>query len=51
MDSGATNHVTNLLKNLVVSSKYKGNEKLTVGNRQTLAISHIGCSKLPTSST
>ncbi|KAI9161720.1 hypothetical protein LWI28_020105 [Acer negundo] len=42
IDSGATNHITPDLNNLSINSEYRGNERLTVCNGQTLPISHIG---------
>lgn len=42
VDSGATAHVTADLANLSLSSDYKGKEKLTVGNGNSLPISHVG---------
>ncbi|KAL5805533.1 hypothetical protein ACOSQ4_028266 [Xanthoceras sorbifolium] len=41
-DSGATNHVTSNLNNLHLPTKYKGNDRLAVGNGQQLQISHTG---------
>ncbi|KAL5845753.1 hypothetical protein ACOSQ3_009277 [Xanthoceras sorbifolium] len=41
-NSGATNHVTSNLGNLSVQAEYRGNDRLDVGNRQRLNISHIG---------
>lgn len=38
--SGATNHVTNALRNINIHSKYQGNEKLVITNGQQLLISH-----------
>ncbi|KAL5845766.1 hypothetical protein ACOSQ3_009290 [Xanthoceras sorbifolium] len=40
-NSGATNHVTSNLGNLSVQAEYRGNDRLDVGNRQRLNISHI----------
>ena len=42
IDSGATNHITSNLKNLTLKSRYRGNDKLIVGNGNQPAISHIG---------
>ncbi|KAL6314958.1 hypothetical protein AAG906_029179 [Vitis piasezkii] len=42
IDSGVTNHITTNLNTLSQKTKYKGNEKLVVGNGQLLPISHIG---------
>ncbi|KAL5794558.1 hypothetical protein ACOSP7_003152 [Xanthoceras sorbifolium] len=47
VDSGATNHITSDINNLSINSTYKGNKTLAVGNRQTLPISHVGKSFLP----
>ena len=44
MDSGATNHITTDLSNLSLQHDYKGKEKIFVGNRQSLSISHTGSS-------
>ncbi|KAL5767379.1 hypothetical protein ACOSQ2_014162 [Xanthoceras sorbifolium] len=41
-DSGATNHVTSDLNNLSLSSKYKGTDKLTLGNGNQLSILNVG---------
>ncbi|KAL5836898.1 hypothetical protein ACOSQ3_014067 [Xanthoceras sorbifolium] len=41
-DSGATNHVTSDLNNLSLSSKYKGTDKLAVGNGNQLSILNVG---------
>lgn len=40
--SGTTNHVTNSLGSISVSSKYQGNDKLAVETCEKLLISHIG---------
>lgn len=50
LDSGATNHITNSLSNLNTGAPYKGSDKLVVGNRQQLIISHVGDALLPTHS-
>ena len=42
IDSGATNHITPNFNNLSISSEYRGNDRLAVGNGQTLSISHTG---------
>lgn len=48
-DSGATNHITNDLSNLSVSSEYHGGKHLLLGNGHKVKISHIGHSNfLPT---
>ncbi|PON45986.1 Zinc finger, CCHC-type [Parasponia andersonii] len=49
MDSGATNHVTADLSNLVLQADYKGKQKFTVGNGSQLSISHFGSSQILTS--
>ena len=41
-DSGATNHVSNDLGNLNISSEYHGGKKLMLGNGLGISISHIG---------
>lgn len=48
-DSGATNHITADINNLSLCNDYNGNETVAVGNGQGLNISHIGNSKLSTS--
>lgn len=48
LDSEATNHVTNNLRNLSINSEFKGDDRLTVGNGEKLKISHICCSLLNT---
>lgn len=42
VDSGATNHMTADLQNLVIQNDYKGKGKLIVGNGSELNISYIG---------
>jgi hypothetical protein len=42
LDSGATSHITNNPDNLDVSTVYAGNERVLVGNGQSLPISHKG---------
>lgn len=41
-DSGATNHVTNDLLNLNLSSEYSGGKKLALGDGFEMNIAHIG---------
>uniref|UniRef100_A0A6N2L1Z6 Uncharacterized protein n=1 Tax=Salix viminalis TaxID=40686 RepID=A0A6N2L1Z6_SALVM len=41
-DSGATSHMTNTPEILDDSAEYTGNERVMVGNGQSLPISHIG---------
>jgi len=41
-DSGATSHITNNSENLDVSTVYTGNERVLIGNGQSLPISHKG---------
>ena len=48
VDSGATSHVTADLDNLSINSEYKGKGKLYVGNGNSLTISHVGSSFIPT---
>lgn len=51
MDSGAASHITYDMSNLSIKSNYTvytGPEKVTVGNGQTLSISHYGKLTLPT---
>lgn len=47
-DNGATNHVTNDLTNLSAKEEHKGHEKLAVGDRNTLMITHTGKALLNT---
>ena len=42
LDFGATSHITNNSDNLDVSTIYTGNERVLVGNGQSLPISHKG---------
>jgi hypothetical protein len=42
LDSGATSHITNNPDNLDVSTVYTNNERVLVGNGQSLPISHKG---------
>jgi len=42
LDSGATSHITNNLDNLDVSIIYTSNERVLIGNGQSLSISHKG---------
>ncbi|KAH9684881.1 retrovirus-related pol polyprotein from transposon RE1 [Citrus sinensis] len=48
IDSGATNHITNDLGNLVNPKVYVGNEQLYVGDGNALLINHVGSVKLTT---
>lgn len=48
LDSGTTKYCTNNLNNLHIGIKCKGNEQLVVGNCQSLFISYIGYTTLPT---
>ena len=41
-DSGATNHVSNDLNNLNISSEYTGGKALMLGNGDTVSIANIG---------
>lgn len=50
VDSGATNHITNYLDNLHVSSPYLGQEHVAVGNGNQLNIESVGKTSIPTSS-
>lgn len=50
MNNGATNHITNELANLSISSEYQGTELVMVGNGNLLPISSIGFSSIPCSS-
>lgn len=45
-DTGATNHFTSDLSNLLIKNPYCGNEKVLVGNGTSLHIDHTGFSKL-----
>lgn len=45
-DSGATNHISNDLSNLNISSEYQGGMKLQLGNGKAIDIAHIGHSFL-----
>lgn len=47
VDSGATNHITNVMNNLQLSAPYSGNEQVAVGNGNQLPIHSIGKSSLP----
>ena len=50
-DTGATNHLTSDLSNLNLQyEEYVGTDQIHVGNRASLAITHIGSFSLPSSS-
>ena len=50
-DTGATNHLTSDLSNLnLQSEEYVGIDQIHIGNRASLAITHIGSFSLPSSS-
>lgn len=42
MNSSASNHVTNELENLSISSTYEGHDDIIVDDRNSLPITHIG---------
>ena len=42
LDGGVTNHISNDFNNLNISSEYKGNDQLVVGNGVKLKIVSIG---------
>ena len=48
-DSAATDHVTSSLNHLSFPKPYNGQDHLTVGNGQTLPITHIGNTLIPSS--
>lgn len=50
VDSGATNHITNDLTNMTVSSPYNGPELVAVGNGQQLPIKSVGTTSFPSNS-
>lgn len=45
-DSGATNHISNNLTNMNVSSEYHGGMKLQLGNGNEIKIAHVSHSLL-----
>lgn len=49
VDSGATNHMTNDLSNLQLSTPYQGLEQVAVGNGQQLPITAVGNASISTS--
>ena len=46
MDFGATHHITNSLEDLHFSTPYHGGDKITVGDGNTLPITHSGMTKV-----
>lgn len=48
LDSGATNHMMNDEQHLNSKVDYKGKPKVTVGNDNSLSISHIGTNSVST---
>lgn len=46
VDSGAMNHMTSDLQNLVIQDNYPGGATVQVGNGQTVPVSHTGVSFL-----
>lgn len=48
-DTGASHHVTADRSSLHTMSEYGGPDEIVLGNGKTLSISHVGHSKLPTS--
>lgn len=51
LDSGATSHLTNNLNNLSLYQPYEGEDHVTIGDGNQLAIHHTGTGLLPTPST
>ena len=45
-DSGATNHISNDLSNLNISSEYHGGKQLILGNGSSVDIDHVGESSI-----
>nr|KYP60410.1 hypothetical protein KK1_022815 [Cajanus cajan] len=45
-DSGASNHLTNDISNLITKQEYQGKQHALVGDGNSLLISHIGHSKM-----
>ncbi|GAU16981.1 hypothetical protein TSUD_37390 [Trifolium subterraneum] len=41
LDSGATHHLTNTLEDLHITNPYHGSDKITIGDGNTLPISHV----------
>ncbi|KAL3341414.1 hypothetical protein AABB24_025788 [Solanum stoloniferum] len=50
MDSGASHHVTNDIQNLSLSSDYDGPDEVKIGDGSGLHITHVGTSKINSSS-
>ncbi|KAK2426846.1 Copia polyprotein/retrotransposon [Trifolium repens] len=46
LDSGATHHLTNTLEDLNITNPYHGSDKITIGDGNTLPISHVGKTSL-----
>lgn len=49
-DTGAIDHITSDLSNLLIRSEYQGPDKVSVGNGVGLHISHVGSSHVSTPS-
>ena len=48
LDTGASHHMTSNLGNLNQPVQYNGDEKITIGNGEGLAVTHIGSTTLST---
>ena len=46
LDSGATHHLTNTLDDLHITNPYQGKDQITIGDGNTIPISHVGKANL-----